>query len=72
MKNKLLVTLILIIIIFALNSNIVAYSPEKADFSLEYNGFEIPFKTFSIFVLPGEEICLEIVSGNENRVIAAQ
>jgi hypothetical protein len=52
--------------IFALNFNVFAYSQEKVDFKLKYEGHKIPFKTFSIFVLPGESIELSIVEQNQN------
>lgn len=66
MENKLIFVLVIIIMIFALSFNVFAYSQEKADFSLKFEENRIPFKIFSIFVLPGETIRLSIAEKNQN------
>lgn len=66
MKNKYIFVVVIIIMIFALNFTVFAYSQEKVDFKLKYEGYKIPFKIFSIFVLPGERIELSIVEENKS------
>lgn len=66
MKNKCLFAVLILIMIFALNFNVQAFSQEKADFKLKYDGHKIPFKIFSIFVLPGEKIKLSAENSNQN------
>lgn len=57
MKKTLYLSILLCtLLILSLSVNTAAFSAGHADFSVEYDGLEIPLKVFSIFVLPGEEI----------------
>ncbi|MFN2341163.1 MAG: peptidase M15A [Halanaerobium sp.] len=47
---------LLVLITFGFSLNAAAFSNEHANFSLIYEDLKIPFKTFSIFVMPREEI----------------
>ena len=66
MKNKIIIVFSLTIILISIFSlNTAAFSEKRADFSIIYDNLEIPFQTFSIFVLPGEEI--EISTAKEDK-----
>ncbi|MFW5885769.1 MAG: peptidase M15A [Halanaerobium sp.] len=47
--------------------NSLAFSEEHADFSVEYEDLKIPLKTFSVFVLPGEEIKFKIAEEDRDK-----
>ncbi|MFW6230328.1 MAG: peptidase M15A [Halanaerobium sp.] len=47
--------------------NSLAFSEEHADFSVEYEDLKIPLKTFSVFVLPGEEIKFKIAEEDRDQ-----
>jgi hypothetical protein len=70
MKNKYIFLVLALIMIFSLNFNAYAYSQEKADFTLRYEDNKIPFKIFSIFLLPGEEIKLTAKNGKKKSDFA--
>lgn len=67
--KKVIIFLIFLSLIFTfiLSANAEAYSIEQADFSIVYNDLEIPFKTFSIFVLPREKIEISIAEKDQNQ-----
>ncbi|SDK89406.1 peptidase M15A [Halanaerobium congolense] len=66
MEKKLaLATLVVLILISSFSLNAAAFTKEHADFSIVYDDFEIPLKTFSIFVMPREGI--EIYIAEKDR-----
>lgn len=61
MKKILYLSILLCtLLILILSVNTAAFLAEHANFSVEYDGLKIPFKIFSIFVMPGEEIKFSI------------
>lgn len=59
--------LILFILFFISTIAARAYSPEKAGFSLSFKDITSPYKVVSTFVLPGEELTLEVLDESENN-----
>ena len=69
MKRLIYLTIfILVFLIFSLSVNTAAFSTEHANFSLVYNDLKIPFKTFSVFVLPEEEIKFSIAEEDRDQM----
>ncbi|RCW57442.1 peptidase M15A [Halanaerobium sp. ST460_2HS_T2] len=68
MKKAIYTTIIILGFLLFFNSVPgLAFSNGHANFSVKYEGLKIPFKTFSIFVLPGEEIKFEIAEENRDK-----
>ncbi len=71
MKRLIFLTMFLLIfLVIILSVNTAAFSAEHANFSLVYKDLKIPLKTFSVFVMPGEEIKFSIAE--EDRDIMYQ
>lgn len=69
MKRNLQLTIfVFILLIFSLSFNTAAFSTEYANFSIEYNDLKIPLKTFSVFVLPREEIKFSIAEEDKGEL----
>lgn len=69
MKRTLYLTIfILILLILSFSLNTAAFSTEHANFSIEYDDLKIPLKTFSIFVLPREEIKFSIAEEDRGQM----
>ncbi|TDO78278.1 peptidase M15-like protein [Halanaerobium saccharolyticum] len=69
MKKKLYLSILLCtLLIITLSVNTAAFSAEHANFSVEYNGLKIPFKIFSIFVMPREEIKFSIAEEDKGQM----
>lgn len=68
MKRKFYLSLLVIVLLLSLFSfNVAAFSAENANFSVVYENLKIPLKTFSIFVLPREEIKISIAEEDRNQ-----
>lgn len=68
MKKTFALTILGIVILISIFSiNAAAYSKEHADFSIVYDDFKIPLKTFSIFVMPREGIEIYIAEEDRNQ-----
>lgn len=67
MKTRKTAVLILITAVFLIitAAPLQAFSLQKADFAVNYKNHRIPFKEFSLFVIPGETI--ELVAAEEFR-----
>lgn len=65
-KSSLIIILAAVILINIFSLTTSAFVNEKASFSVIYNNLEIPFKTFSIFVLPKEKIKISIANSDQN------
>lgn len=69
MKNKFKTVFLLTLIVVSIFSfSAAAFSEKRADFSIVYDDLEIPLQTFSIFVLPGEEVEISIAEENKDEV----
>ncbi len=66
------VSFILIVLLLVLSNSVGAFNDERNSFSLEYKGYTIPYKVFSIFVLPGEEVNLSVESPGSEVVYIFQ
>ncbi|MFW5809789.1 MAG: peptidase M15A [Halanaerobium sp.] len=66
-KTIYLSVLIIIMLVSSFSINAAAFSNEHANFSLIYEDLEIPLKTFSIFVMPGEEIKFTIAKEDRDQ-----
>ncbi|MFW6252041.1 MAG: peptidase M15A [Halanaerobium sp.] len=62
-----LIIFLLGLLILSGSVNSLAFSEEHADFSVEYEDLKIPLKTFSVFVLPGEEIKFKIAEEDRDQ-----
>ncbi|MGM0603613.1 MAG: D-Ala-D-Ala carboxypeptidase family metallohydrolase [Bacillota bacterium] len=69
MKLKKLSVFIIITAAFIITSAapLHAFSLEKADFAVNYKNYRIPFREFSLFVMPGESIKLEAAEEFRDR-----
>ncbi|MFW5686997.1 MAG: peptidase M15A [Halanaerobium sp.] len=68
MKRITYLTIFLLgLLILSGSVNSLAFSEEHADFSVEYEDLKIPLKTFSVFVLPGEEIKFKIAEEDRDQ-----
>lgn len=68
MKKTLHLTIfILILLIFSFSFNTAAFSNEHANFSVVYDDLKIPLKTFSVFVMPREEIKFSIAEEDRGQ-----
>lgn len=56
-----------LILISSFSLNAAAFSAEHANFSIVYDNFKIPLNTFSIFVMPSEEIVISIAEENRGK-----
>ncbi|MGM0548987.1 MAG: D-Ala-D-Ala carboxypeptidase family metallohydrolase [Bacillota bacterium] len=65
-KSILVITLAAFILINIFSLTTYAFANEKASFSVIYNDLEIPFKIFSVFVLPKEKIKISIAKQDQN------
>ena len=69
MKKTLDLTIfLLILLVFSFSFNAAAFSAEHANFSIEYDDLKIPLKTFSVFVLPREEIKISIAQEDRDQM----
>lgn len=68
--NILVLSFLLTSILFI--NQAAAFETGQADFSLIYQDLEIPFQTFSIFVLPEKQIKLTIASQDRDHVYSFQ
>jgi len=59
--------LIIIVLISSFSLNAAAFSKEHANFSIVYDDLKIPLKTFSIFVLPREDIKISIAAEDRGQ-----
>ncbi|MGM0498616.1 MAG: peptidase M15A [Bacillota bacterium] len=59
--------LVTLILISSFSLNAAAFSAEHANFSIVYDNFKIPLNTFSIFVMPSEEIVISIAEENRGK-----
>jgi hypothetical protein len=66
-KTFFLTTLVVLILVSSISLNAAAFSKEHANFSIVYDNFEIPLKTFSIFVMPREGIEIYIAEKDRNQ-----
>lgn len=55
-------------VVLSFSVSTAAFSAEHADFSIEYDGLKVPLQTFSIFVMPGEEINIEIAEEDRSQM----
>ncbi len=69
MKRRIIISLfILTLVVLSFSVSTAAFSAEHADFSIEYEGLKVPLKIFSIFVMPGEEIKIEIAEEDRGQI----
>src|SRR6056297_2966581 len=66
-KTFYLSVLIIIVLISSFSLNAAAFSKEHANFSIVYDDLKIPLKTFSIFVLPREDIKISIAAEDRGQ-----
>ena len=66
-KTFYLSLLIIIVLVSSLSLNAAAFSREHANFSVVYKDLKIPLKTFSIFVLPREDIKISIAAEDRGQ-----
>jgi hypothetical protein len=59
--------LVALILISSFSLNAAAFSADHANFSIVYDNFKIPLNTFSIFVMPSEEIVISIAEENRDK-----
>lgn len=68
MKKIIYIVLVIVLIgSLSLTVNAENFRPQQANFSIIYKEFEIPLQIFSIFVMPGEEIEINITEKNRNN-----
>ncbi len=68
LSTKIKVLFLILFILFFISIRAArAYSPEKAGFSLNFKDITSPHKVVSTFVLPGEELTLEVLDESENN-----
>jgi len=68
MKKTFYLTIFIVIFtILSFSLNTAAFSAGHSNFSIEYDGLKIPFRTFSIFVLPREEIKFSIAEKDRDQ-----
>jgi len=67
-KNIYLTIFLFVILILSFSLNTAAFSAEHANFSIKYDGLKIPFQTFSVFVLPREEISFSIAEEDRGQM----
>jgi hypothetical protein len=67
--KKLFYTVVLIFIVLVSSSPVGAevFTDDHADFSIVYNDHKIPLNTFSIFVMPWEDIEIKIAEEDRNQ-----
>ena len=69
MKKTLYLTIFLIILLLiGFSFNTAAFSNEHANFSIVYDNLKIPLKTFSVFVMPREEIKFYIAEEDRGQI----
>ena len=66
-KSFYLSIFVIILLLSSLSLNAAAFSNEHANFSVVYDNLKIPLKTFSIFVMPREEIKISIAEEDRNQ-----
>jgi len=66
-KTFYLSLLIIIVLVSSLSLNAAAFSREHANFSVVYKDLKIPLKTFSIFVMPRENIKISISDEDQDQ-----
>lgn len=49
-----------------------AFSPEKASFAIKAKGIAIPYSVFSIFVMPGEAVSVEVMPDRQDTRFALE
>jgi hypothetical protein len=59
--------LVALILISSFSLYAAAFSADHANFSIVYDNFKIPLNTFSIFVMPSEEIVISIAEENRDK-----
>lgn len=66
-KTFFLIGFLVLILLTVFSAGTAAFSAEHADFSIVYDELEIPLQTFSIFVLPNEEIKISIAEKDKGQ-----
>lgn len=68
MKRTIYILLIIFLVgSLSLTTSAREFKPQEANFSIIYQGLEIPLQSFSIFVMPAEAIKIEIAEKDRNK-----